>query len=263
MRCKANGERAHPRGKLSQMSSATVKTPRAASRRFDAATLGFPEDVWAPIVARLPEWTPKKGSLLVVSPHPDDETLGAGGLMHAAIAVGAPVRILSVTRGEAAYSAWPGLAAQRDRELQNSLGLLGGGRIEVRRLGLPDGRVRHHESELGDAIRRAATPTTTLIAPYEFDGHPDHESVAQVCLDVAAEKRLAIARYPIWAWHHAGPRLLQNGRWVRFNLTPRTQQQKADAIRCFESQLAAPARAPILPAHVLPYFHRRHEVFLL
>jgi LmbE family N-acetylglucosaminyl deacetylase len=128
---------------------------------------------------------------------------------------------------------------------------------------LPDGRVRQHENELGEALILCATPTTTLIAPYECDGHPDHESVARVCLDVAAERRLAIARYPVWAWHHAGPNLLRTGRWVRFGLSPRARRKKAHAIRCFESQLAAPARDPILPPHVLTYFHRRHEVFLI
>jgi LmbE family N-acetylglucosaminyl deacetylase len=237
--------------------------PLRPGRHFDASALGVSEAIWGPALATLPEWRPNKGELLVISPHPDDETLGAGGLMHAVSTAGAKVSLLSVTRGEAAYSEWPGLAAQRDRELRNSLRVLGDGRIALYSLCLPDGRVRHHENALADAIRLHLTATTTLIAPYEFDGHPDHESVARVCLEVASERRLDVGRYPIWAWHHASPSLLRSGRWVRFSLSPRGLRQKAEAIRCFESQLAAPAREPILPPHVLSYFHRRHEVFLL
>ncbi len=233
------------------------------TRSFDPAVCGISEETWSPLLARLPEWRPKKGSLLVVAPHPDDETLGAGGLMQAASAAGYPVTLLSVTRGEAAYRLWPGLGALRDRELQASLKILGNGRIALHSLGLPDGRVSQHENALARAVRVLSTATTTLIAPYEFDGHPDHESVARVCLDVAAERGIAIGRYPIWAWHHTQPKLLKAGRWVRFHLSLRAQLQKAEAIRCFASQLHAPAREPILPAHVLPYFHRGHEVFLL
>jgi len=260
---KANGADDVPRGKLASMLLTQTIPKFGLQRGFDAGAPGVPETVWTPLLASLSDWVPRRGSLLIVAPHPDDETLGAGGLMHSACAAGTPVSVLGVTRGEAAYSAWPGLAAQRDHELKRSLQVLGGGRIALHRLGLPDGRVRHHLNALGDALRLHAIPTTTLIAPYEFDGHPDHEAVARVSLELAAERRLEIGRYPIWAWHHATPDLLRAGRWVRFRLSPRAQRQKTDAIRCFVSQLAAPAREPILPPHVLPYFHRRHEVFLL
>jgi LmbE family N-acetylglucosaminyl deacetylase len=38
--------------------------------------------------------------LLVVAPHPDDETLGAGGLLQRAAARGAAVRLCYATSGE-------------------------------------------------------------------------------------------------------------------------------------------------------------------
>ena len=43
------------------------------------------------------------GSVVVVAPHPDDETLGAGGLIAAAAAVGVPVHVLLLTRGERSH----------------------------------------------------------------------------------------------------------------------------------------------------------------
>ncbi|WP_338337804.1 PIG-L family deacetylase, partial [Xanthomonas citri] len=41
--------------------------------------------------------------VVVVSPHPDDEVLGCGGLLAMAIASGRQALIVSVTDGEAAY----------------------------------------------------------------------------------------------------------------------------------------------------------------
>jgi hypothetical protein len=50
----------------------------------------------------------------------------------------------------------------------------------------------------------------------------------------------------------------------RFVLDAATQAAKAEAVNCFTSQLAPGAsRAPIVPAHVLNYFTRNFEAFLL
>ena len=45
--------------------------------------LGTPEECWFPVLERLPEWSRpgSGGHVVVVSPHPDDETLGVGGLL--------------------------------------------------------------------------------------------------------------------------------------------------------------------------------------
>ena len=40
-----------------------------------------PEERWLEMLEDRPEWTPQNGPLLVVSPHPDDEVLAAGGLV--------------------------------------------------------------------------------------------------------------------------------------------------------------------------------------
>ncbi|MCG3175194.1 MAG: 1D-myo-inositol 2-acetamido-2-deoxy-alpha-D-glucopyranoside deacetylase [Candidatus Omnitrophica bacterium] len=52
-----------------------------------------------PALPELPELT-SKDRLLVVAPHPDDETLGAGGLLQRARKAGAAVLVLHLTHGE-------------------------------------------------------------------------------------------------------------------------------------------------------------------
>ena len=87
--------------------------------------------------------------MLVVSPHPDDETLAVGGLLHDLVAAGWRVRLVSVTDGEAAYPAVSGLGAVRRRELASALDRLGiADATVVHRLELPDGHVAQCQAAL-------------------------------------------------------------------------------------------------------------------
>jgi len=101
-----------------------------------------------------------------------------------------------------------------------------------------------------------------LIAPFEHDGHPDHEAVARVCIDLARRKSIRALRYPIWAWHHSAPGAWQGIEFVRFELSPAAQLAKSRAIRCFASQLEATSSHAVMPAHVLTYFGRPYEAFV-
>ena len=100
--------------------------------------------------AALPRWRPgPAGLVLVVSPHPDDETVAVGGLLHDLVAAGWRVRLVSVTDGEAAYPAVSGLGAVRRRELASALDRLGiADATIIHRLALPDGHVAECQAAL-------------------------------------------------------------------------------------------------------------------
>jgi LmbE family N-acetylglucosaminyl deacetylase len=202
--------------------------------------------------------------LLIVSTHPDDEVLGAGGLIRTWSEQGHRVTVLSVTDGEAAHPGWQGLDIVRRRELERALATLCSRPIATVRLALPDGGVWGTATQLIDALRDLSRSRPTLIAPYERDGHPDHEAVAAACLAVADDLGLPIARYPIWAWHHALPADFAPKRWGKFLLDSGAQAAKCAAMACFASQFdSREGREPIVPSHVLEYFKRDHEAFLL
>jgi LmbE family N-acetylglucosaminyl deacetylase len=203
------------------------------------------------------------GEILIVSPHPDDETLGAGGLIRSAATKGHAVSVVSVTDGEAAYSDWKELARIRRCEVDHALSILAPDSPQATRLGIPDGRVSEHRCSLYEAVDRIASSVALLVAPYELDGHPDHEATGEVCLEVARQRQLTIWRYPIWIWHHGSPERLLDQRWGRFYLDAAKRHAKHLAIASFASQLRPPERAAIIPPHVLPYFTRPYEAFLL
>ncbi len=231
---------------------------------FDPAVPGTPECFWRATLAQYPEWTPQRGSLLVVSPHPDDEVLGAGGLMRTCLERGDAVSVVSVTDGEGAYPDWPGLKERRRVELESALSALSSSRLRIVRLSLPDGGGQDNTAAVEEAVASLCAHRPTLVAPYERDGHPDHESTGRACLKIARRLGLPIARYPIWAWHHRAEHDLRSLRFRRVVLDAAAQAAKAAAIACFTSQLApGGGRAPIVPAHVRDYFTRNFEAFVL
>jgi LmbE family N-acetylglucosaminyl deacetylase len=224
---------------------------------------GTDESAWQRALAHIPEWMPPDGPLLIVSPHPDNEVQGAGGLVHTWKTLGRAVTILSVTDGEAAYHPqWKLLGQIRRDELKAALQVLSDHPVLVVRLGIPDGRVADHVGRLRSAILSVMDPGTTILAPYEDDGHPDHDAAGRVCVELARTHGIKLARYPIWAWRHGTPRL-SAAKWGRFTLSKAAQAAKESALLCFSSQLSPYKRIPIVTNHVMAYFTRPYEAFML
>ncbi len=237
---------------------------------FDTTRPGTDEAHWRALLDRTAWQDVPPGCIVLVGPHPDDEVFGAGGLLAAALRRRQRCIVVSVTDGEAARPEQRGLAALRRRELDAALRALGGGDDLLVRLALPDGGVGTTERQLhgridalvGAAIAAAAGPVT-LIAPFEQDGHPDHDSVGRVCARIARARGSAHWRYLIWGWHRLDPGRFAAASFVRIRLAAPDLAAKRAALHCFPTQTRpARAAAPIVPAHVLRYFERPYEAFL-
>src|ERR1700743_2977916 len=85
------------------------------------------------------------GPILLVSPHPDDETLGAGGFLATQARRGRAVTVVAVTDGEHAYRDYQapaeGLAEIRTREQKDAVHVLCGRQANLVRFGLTDSAV--------------------------------------------------------------------------------------------------------------------------
>jgi len=237
-------------------------SPESIPVAFDPAQYGTPESSWTAALLDAPSLVLSCSAVVVVSPHPDDEAFGAGGLICSAARAGHAVTVLSVTDGEAAYPDWRGLDGIRRRELDAALEALAPQKVSAERLSLPDGRVDEHRLSLFDSIDRHVSHDTLLVAPYERDGHPDHDATGELCRDIARARKATLWRYPIWLWHHGTPRQFAGKSFGRFVLDAAARQAKARAISCFASQLRPLGRKPIVPRHVLPYFSRAYEIYL-
>ena len=70
-------------------------------------------------------WEPPFVPTLVLEPHPDDETLGAGGLTVKLCSLGVPVTVVALTDGDHAYTDAHNLGEIRVREQTEALHRLG------------------------------------------------------------------------------------------------------------------------------------------
>jgi LmbE family N-acetylglucosaminyl deacetylase len=230
---------------------------------FKPSDAGTPDEDWCRFLSPREAWEPETGELVVVSPHPDDEILACGGLIRQWALAGNPVTVLSVTDGEKAYPDWQGLDLIRRRELIDGLRVLVPVYVAVRRIGIPDGAVAANYNRLRNAVENLLRPGATLVAPYEYDGHPDHEATGRVCCEIAHVGDLPIVRYPVWSWHRTVPHSVAELHWRKYPLNADTQRAKGRAMQCFASQITPRVGEPILPAHVLQYFSRPYEAFIL
>lgn len=248
-----------------------VHAPDPTRPRIDVDAPGPAETAWRSAVegAALPRWQPgTAGFVLVVSPHPDDETLAVGGLLHDLVAAGWRVRLVSVTDGEAAYPAVSGLGAIRRGELASALDRLGiAAATVVHRLELPDGRVAQWQAALEARLTPLVAGMSWVLAPWSDDGHPDHEACGRAATAVVARSgRGRIRFFPVWAWQWAAPgspearTMLASAELCELSLG--AVHAKRIALGAFTSQRAGVLGPAILPPHVLDRFARPFEVLL-
>ena len=240
-----------------------MDSTRFNEKPFASDRPGASDATWRESLAAVPEWMPQSRTLAVVSPHPDDETLGAGGLIYTCAELGYEITIILVTDGEAACPEQPHLAERRNEELRAALMRISPDGAHVVRLRFPDGQVAASEHELARRLLSVIPLDCTLVAPYEQDGHTDHAAASRACQTAARQLHVPCVRYPIWAWDRLAPGDLDAKAMGRLALTDAARDAKRQAIRCYRSQLEARPGGAIVPPHVLAYFERPYEVFLL
>jgi len=199
--------------------------------------------------------------LVVVAPHPDDETLGLGATIAQLAASGVEVQVVSVSDGGAAQPG-AGLSDQtkveftRRRELAEATSILG--TMPPVSLGLPDGRLAEHEDRLNDllvAILQGAAPQTWCAATWRGDGHPDHEAVGRAAAAACRRTGTVLLEYPLWMWHWAAPadREVPWERARQVGVSDWALRRKCSAAQRFRSQFESSAGGPppVLPPSVL------------
>lgn len=190
--------------------------------------------------------------VLVIAPHPDDESIATGGLLQAVRAAGAALRLVVLTDGD--NNPWPqrwiekrwriGAAerarwgARRREEAHAALRVLGIAADDARFLGLPD-------LGLTDLLMRADPSTraslhaqldefkpTLLVFPAAGDRHPDHNA-AHVLLRCALARSAVAPRLLTFAVHGASPAPGD----IAVELGVRERAVKRDAILAHATQM--------------------------
>lgn len=193
------------------------------------------------------------GPTLVIAPHPDDEVLGAGGMIARLASAGEPVTVAVVTSGRP--PAWPAERTKAVRaEAERAHRRLGV--VETLWLDQPAaelGQVPHAILNAAIAEVVKSVGPRTLLVPHPGDIHLDHQ-VAFLSSMVAARPHQAAYPRRILAYE-----TLSETNWNAPYLSPpflpqlfidieETLEAKLEAMRLFASQLREPPHERSLKA---------------
>lgn len=141
---------------------------------------------------------PPPGPVLVIAPHPDDESIGCGGAIARHVDRGDPVVVLVATSGEATGGGAPaggGVGAAREAECRAACAALGTREPVFARL--PDGALADWVDTLAGVIREHGRGCAAVYVPAVLDPHRDHRA-ANAAL-AAAGLDAEIYGYEVWS----------------------------------------------------------------
>jgi LmbE family N-acetylglucosaminyl deacetylase len=186
---------------------------------------------------------------VVLSPHPDDETLGTGGLIAEARTAGQEVDVIVVTDGSGSHPRSKQYPRQRLVDVRYSevhqAGLALG--LEPDRivfLGLPDTLAPKSGPQFDAAVEETLnvirrSEAGALFVTWERDPHCDHEASAELARVVRRmSPGLKLWAYPIWGWHiEASADIRQPPPMAsRIDISP-YRDRKLEAIAAHASQM--------------------------
>ncbi len=214
---------------------------------------------------------------LILAPHPDDESLGCGGLIAACCARGTVPAIVVVTDGAGSHPGSrthppPRLRAVREQEAREAAQLLGVAPDMVAFLRLPDTAAPSagatFRNAVGTITRIArASDCRAILAPWQHDPHCDHEAADAMARRAARMLGIPHLSYPVWGWTLPADFPLPDTPiegW-RFDISGHLQVKRA-AIAAHASQysdlIADDPTGFRLPADLLAVFARNYEVLV-
>jgi len=183
------------------------------------------------------------GKLAIVAPHPDDESIGCGGLALAWRRGGGTTRVYFLTRGERgdprirngaiprrqrdAYRQH--LIKTREGEANAAVGVLG---AEAEWLPGRDGELHAGVDALAGTLAKRWQDQLpdAIAAPFPFDRHSDHAAAARI---VAKASAVLPGNTPVWSYEVWSPAIIN----AVLDITD-VADEKRRAIESYASQLA-------------------------
>lgn len=176
--------------------------------------------------------------LLVVSAHPDDETLGGGRFIADWVRGGGEAYGVTATAGEACFDEvgyhHQSLQETRMAEWRAALGVLGVAPVGC--LALPDGGVAGHLESLTDRLREIVDDVQpdVIAGTLDADPHPDHAAVGIAVRQIADDVGIPSIEWPIWLTYFGTPPAPEGMEIVE--CSEHAAAARSQAWECFDSQ---------------------------
>jgi LmbE family N-acetylglucosaminyl deacetylase len=172
-------------------------------------------------------------NVLVIAPHPDDETIGCGGTLCLHERRGDRTVVVCLTSGELGLKHLPREKAWaiREQEAEASAKILGVAKVHFLRQ--PDWMLEDHLDTVAKMLRPilVAEKSDIIYLPHNNDAHPDHRAsqpILRLALAQGPQARPEVRAYEIWT---------PLADYDRLEDITGVMPQKLQALRAHESQL--------------------------
>jgi LmbE family N-acetylglucosaminyl deacetylase len=212
------------------------------------------------------------GTVLVIAPHPDDESIGCGGLIACLRRRGIKVWVMIATDGTGSHPNSPSvptsqLLAIRRREALAALGILGVQRRCISFANMRDRFVPNRGPGFQGAIIKACSLLAKLspgllVIPSPSDQHGDHQALAAIWRHAAtrAPNALRVVEYLVWP----SATLIVKAHCLKLD-TSSVRHLKRRAIAAHRSQrgliVTDDPQGFILPPALLARANRQWEIY--
>lgn len=211
----------------------------------------------------------KGQKVLIFSPHPDDETIAAGGYIYDATKNGAEVRIVLVTDGNK-----HGLKERRYGEFKSATGKLGVPEANLFFLNFSDGKLKEQNQvilKIDFMQEMEQFKPSIVIYPNPEDSHPDHSMTGKIAEEVLQnDKDIQSYQYLVHHVHFPQPKKYRpndyllpplgmvnfDREWLRHMLSKETEDRKKEALDSYKSQLRVPFLKSLMLASI-----RKNEIY--
>ena len=151
------------------------------------------------------------GTCLILAPHPDDESLGCGGLIALCVAAGRMPLVVVLTDGAGSHPnsrEFPPnrLRAERAAEVRQAVACLGLPPERLVLLDQPDTAAPHDGPGFAAVLARLIgliqqePACTTILAPWLHDPHCDHVAASLLATAAAESAGIRHLAFPVWGW---------------------------------------------------------------
>lgn len=215
-------------------------------------------------------------SWLILAPHPDDESLGAGSLIATILDAGGTVDVAFLTDGDGSHRGAPGwtsrqLAEARAGEALRALHALGVTRPPLR-LRWPDANPKAPGTAGYERTARRLVAfcrrrhIRALAVTWGGEPHCDHEAAAMLADMVAKRIRASLHEYLVWGWTCSDlDARLRHRRCISIDVGQGRARQRR-AIACHRSQtgsrISGAAHAFRLPRAMIRLADRPQAILL-
>ena len=218
------------------------------------------------------------GTCLILAPHPDDESLGCGGLIAMCAAADRMPLVVVLTDGAGSHPNsrdFPPdrLRALRALEVREAAACLGLPPDRLVLLRQPDTAAPHggpaFAAVVAQLVRliRDQSACTAILAPWGHDPHCDHTAASLIAAAVAESTGIEHLAFPVWGWTLATETPIPAGSAVgcRLDISPFLDAKRA-ALKAHRSQygelIADDPAGFRLPPALLSVFDTAFETFI-